>query len=244
MWTKICANTNVDDTLMAADAGADAVGFVFAPSPRRVTPAQVADITPELPPDLRTIGVFNTQNFDEIVFSLQSAGLNGVQLHGELDFSLPEKLRDEFAPGFFVIQTLHWDVNSDPVRAEGRLRDELRAVARHRGIDAVLLDTRTPAASGGTGRVFNWEHARQALFDEVGDLQIIVAGGLNPGNVAEAIRTLHPWGVDVASGVESYPGRKDPARLHAFLTASSNAFAELKTPPAPANPNPDHNTTM
>ena len=131
MWIKICANTTLEDTLLAADAGADAVGFVFAPSPRRVTAGHVATMMPDLPADLTKIGIFNTHDSDEIAFSLQSAGLHGVQLHGELDFSLAEKLRQQFDSSFFLIQTLHWDLNSDPARAEDRLRHELRAVARH-----------------------------------------------------------------------------------------------------------------
>ncbi|MGB7169224.1 MAG: phosphoribosylanthranilate isomerase, partial [Acidobacteriaceae bacterium] len=127
MWIKLCANTTLEDAQLASDAGADAIGFVFAPSPRRVTAGQIAEIMPNLPPDLTRIGVFNTQDFDEIVFSLNTSGLHGVQLHGELDFALAEKLRNQFGPGFFMIQTLHWNLNSDPTRAEQKLRDELRA---------------------------------------------------------------------------------------------------------------------
>lgn len=228
MWTKICATTNLEDALLAADAGVDAIGFVFAPSPRRVSAGHVAEITPELPSELWKIGVFNTQNYDEIAFALQSAGLNGVQLHGELDFMLAEKLREDFGAAFFLIQTLHWDMNSDAARAEERLRNELRAVARHRGIDAVLVDTRTASGSGGTGKALNWERAHRALSDEAGDLRVIVAGGLHPGNVAEAIRTLEPWGIDVATGVEAYPGRKDPMLVNAFIAAARAAFAGVE----------------
>jgi phosphoribosylanthranilate isomerase len=231
MWIKICGNTNAKDVQLAADAGADAAGFVFASSPRRVTAGQIAAIQPELPADLTTIGVFNTQDFDEIVFSLRSAGLHGVQLHGELDFSLAEKLRAEFGPRFFLIQTLHWDINSDPARAEDRLRNELRAVARHLDIDAVLLDTRTATAAGGTGRKFDWGRAKEVLDAEHTSMRIIVAGGLHPGNVREAIVTLRPWGVDVSSGIEFAPGRKDPEILHDFIRAARFAFLEIEPPP-------------
>jgi phosphoribosylanthranilate isomerase len=235
MWIKICANTNAEDATLASDYGADAVGFVFAPSPRRVTAGQIAEFMPELPPDLTKIGIFNTQDFDDIVSSLRTAGLDGVQLHGELDFSLADKLRNQFDTGFFLIQTLHWDVNSDPNRAEQRLRDELRAIARHSAIDAILLDTRTAAAAGGTGKALDWPRARDVLGAESGDLRVILAGGLHPDNVGEAIHTLHPWGVDVASGVEQYPGKKNPARLHAFIAAARTAFAEVEklTPRVP-----------
>lgn len=238
MWIKICANTTLEDTLLAADAGADAIGFVFAPSPRRVTAGHIAAMMPDLPADLTKIGIFTTQDSEEISFSLQSAGLHGVQLHGELDFSLADKLRRQFESGFFLIQTLHWDLQSDPVRAEQKLRNELRAVARHSDIDAILLDTRTPTASGGTGIPLDWERAREVLAAESGKLRIILAGGLTPNNVAEAIHTLHPWGVDVTSGVEWQAGKKDPNRVRSFITAARAAFAEIENFSIPAQATP------
>jgi phosphoribosylanthranilate isomerase len=231
MWIKVCGNTNAKDVQLAADAGADAAGFVFAHSPRRVTAGQIAAFQPELPPDLTQIGVFNTQDFDEIVNSLRSAGLHGVQLHGELDFSLAERLRGEFGPRFFLIQTLHWNINGDPARAEEKLRNELRAIARHSDIDAVLLDTRTASATGGTGKTFDWNRAKDILSAEAGPLRIIVAGGLHPANVREAILTLHPWGVDVSSGVEFAPGRKDPDTVYDFIRQARIAFLEIEPPP-------------
>lgn len=230
MWIKICGTTSLEDALLAVDAGADAVGFVFATSPRRMTAGQVAEITPELPAHLGKIGVFCTQDFDEIAFALRTAGLNGVQLHGELDFRLTEKLRDAFDSEFFLMQTLHWNLNSGPARAEEKLRNELRAVLRHSGIDAVLLDTRTTNANGGTGQTFDWARARQVLGDEAGDLRIIAAGGLHPYNVADAIRTLSPWGVDVASGVELHAGRKDPMQVRMFIQAARATFSEGEKP--------------
>lgn len=230
MWIKICGNTNVIDVQRAADAGADAAGFVFASSPRRVTAGQIATMMPDLPGDLTHIGVFNTQDFDEIAVCLRSAGLHGVQLHGELDFSLADKLRRDFGPGFFLIQTLHWDTTGDPARSEEKLRNELRAIARHSDIDAVLLDTRTATASGGTGRVFNWDRAKEVLASETGALRVIVAGGLHPGNVREAILTLRPWGVDVSSGVEYGPGRKNPELLEDFVRVARLAFLEIEKP--------------
>lgn len=227
MWIKICANTSAEDVNLAADNGADAVGFVFAPSPRRVTAAQVSVFTPNLPPDLTRIGVFMTQNYDEIALAISSAGLHGAQLHGELDFSLADKLRQQFGSGFFLIQTLHWDVNADPARSEHRLRDELRAVGRHDALDAILLDSRTASAAGGTGKTLDWARAKNVLSDESGNHRLILAGGLNPLNVHDAIHALHPWGIDVASGVEQYPGKKDPVRLRAFVLAARAAFAEV-----------------
>jgi phosphoribosylanthranilate isomerase len=231
MWIKICGNTNLQDVLVAADAGADAAGFVFASSARRVTMAQMSEIMPGFPVDLTSVGVFHTQDFEEIVSAVRSAGLHGVQLHGELDFSLAERMRREFGPRLFIIQTLHWDINNDPARTEDKLRNELRAIARHRDIDAVLLDTRTAKASGGTGQAFDWKRAREVIAAEAGKLRIIVAGGLHPGNVREAILTLRPWGVDVASGVETSPGRKNAEILQDFIREARFAFHEIEPPP-------------
>ena len=234
MWIKICANTSLQDALLSAEAGADAIGYVFAHSPRQVTPRQIGAIAPELPFDLTQIGVFTTQAFDEIQFALHSAGLHGVQLHGELDFELAARLRSAFSSNFFLMQTLHWSLDSDPAESERKLRGELRAIGRHQAADAVLLDTRTATASGGTGKSFSWERAHDVLAAEAGKLRIVLAGGLHPGNVAEAIRTLRPWGVDVASGVELYPGKKNPALLHAFIRTARNAFAEIENQSLPA----------
>jgi len=228
MWIKICANTSADDARLAADAGADAIGYVFAPSPRRVTPHQVALSAPELSSDVTQIGVVNTQDLDEIEFALHTAALHGVQLHGELDFQLAERLRKAFDSRFFLIQSLHWSLDSDPAASERRLRDELRAIGRHHAADAVLLDTRTASASGGTGKILDWKRAGDVIAAEAGKLRIVLAGGLTPTNVAEAIRTVRPWGVDVASGVESFPGRKDPVRVYAFIRAARVAFAAIE----------------
>jgi phosphoribosylanthranilate isomerase len=106
----------------------------------------------------------------------------------------------------------------------------LRAVARHRDIDAVLLDTRTSTASGGTGRTLDWARAKDVLSAEAGKLRIILAGGLYPGNIREAILTLRPWGVDVSSGVESSPGKKHPEFLYDFIRAARFAFLEIEPP--------------
>jgi phosphoribosylanthranilate isomerase len=234
MWIKICGNQTLDDLQPSIESTADAVGFVFAPSMRRVSMAQISDIMPGLPPDLTAVGVFNTQDFDEITSALRSGGLHGVQLHGELDFALAQKLRSEFGPDLFLIQTLHWDLNREPARAEGHLRNELRAIARHNDIDAVLLDSRTASASGGTGRTLDWERAKNVIGAEGGKMRIILAGGLTPENVAEAIHTVKPWGVDVSSGVERLPGKKDPGRVRSFILNARTAFAAIENDPLAA----------
>jgi phosphoribosylanthranilate isomerase len=220
MWVKICANTNLHDAKLAADAGADAVGFVFAPSPRQVTAEHVATITRELPEKIKKIGVFDSRNFTEIAKAVRIAGLTGVQLHGGLDLPLAERLRQEFGDELFLMQTLHWLVDGNPAKTEEKFRMELCAVVRQNAVDAVLLDAKTATVSGGTGKNFNWAHAAEVLKANAGSLEIIIAGGLNANNVAEAIRTLQPWGVDVASGTEASPGIKDPAKVKAFIASA------------------------
>ncbi len=215
MWIKICANTNLADAGLAAELGADALGFIFAPSPRRVATEQVAAITPHLPASVEKIGVFHTLNAEEILSTVRIAGLTGVQLHGGFSLPLIAALAIE-SPGLRIIQTAHWKtggMDGPSAEALSQQLNELRA-APH--IHAVLVDSRTATASGGTGVAFDWYAARNAL-SAIAPMRLVVAGGLTPANVAEAIAVLQPWGVDVASGVESSPGRKDPARLAAFL---------------------------
>lgn len=234
MWIKICANTSLEDARLAADAGADAVGFVFAPSPRQVTPELAAQIAPELPPDPTQIGVFVHHDFAEIAQILRATGLHGAQIHGPFQSGLFRLLRADFGDGLFLVPTISWSVDGDPAEAEQHLRDQLRAIVRSGLADAVLIDARTRHAAGGTGQTIPWERARKIIAAEAGKLRVVLAGGLTPDNVAEAIRTLRPWGVDVASGVESAPGKKDPARVQAFIRAARIAFASIENNPLAA----------
>lgn len=216
MWIKICANTNLEDAQLAASLGADAVGFVFAPSKRRVTAEQVARITPHLPDAVERVGVFDSRDAEEIAAAVRVAGLHAVQLHGGVDHALVRRLREVFGGEMGMIQTLHWQIDADGASAE-KVARQLDEIAREGVVDRVLLDSKTGAATGGTGVAFDWEKARATLAGHAGGLRLIVAGGLRPENVAEAIGRLSPWGVDVASGVEAAPGRKDPERLRAFI---------------------------
>jgi phosphoribosylanthranilate isomerase len=109
LWVKICANTSLEDARLVADAGADAAGFVFAPSPRRVTAAQAAAIVPHLPPELEKIGVFVDASFDEIADTVETAGLTGVQLHFNAAAELPAQLRARFGPSFRILRVVHFD---------------------------------------------------------------------------------------------------------------------------------------
>lgn len=212
LWVKICGNTNLADAQLAADAGADALGFVFASSPRRVTPAQVAAITPHLPPTVEKIGVFVDTPYVEILDAVRIAGLTGVQLHSETGPGVPSQLRQALGPMFRILRVLHF--RADTAHQAAGIFDDPN-------VDALLLDSRTPTAVGGTGITFDWQKARNTLPGaETCPGRIVVAGGLNPGNVAEAISILRPWGVDVVSGVEAAPGRKDPDRVRAFIASA------------------------
>jgi phosphoribosylanthranilate isomerase len=216
MWIKICANTNLEDAQLAASLGADAVGFVFAPSPRRVTADQVAQVTRYLPETVERVGVFHVRDEEEIARTVEQAGLTVAQLHGGVDPSLAERLKIRFGNGVGLIQTVHWIVDTTGESAS-LVAQQLREIAAEGIVDRVLLDSKVGAARGGTGISFDWEAAREVLSANAGDLKLIVAGGLRPENVVQAIQVLDPWGVDVASGVEAEPGRKSPEKLAAFI---------------------------
>jgi phosphoribosylanthranilate isomerase len=202
LFVKICGITTAEDGRAAVAAGADALGFVFWPkSPRYVTPEAAAAITAELPPFVVRVGVFVDAPGEELERTADVAGLDLLQLHGQ-------ESPDAFA--------------ALPRRALKALRvgDGFRAaeaLAYARSAAGVLLDTHRPDAPGGTGRVFDWK-AVQGLRERVPFL--ILAGGLNPDNVAGAIEAVDPHGVDVSSGVESEPGRKDEEKLRAFVEAA------------------------
>jgi phosphoribosylanthranilate isomerase len=227
MWVKICGNTNLEDAALAAELGADAVGFVFAPSNRQVTAEQVAAITPHLPDGVERVGVFYSRNAEEIAQIASDAGLTAVQLHGGLDEALLERLAERFAGGVRIIQTLHWTVGQQPtVAGESsavQLAAEIKQVAAQGIADRVLIDSKVGTAGGGTGVAFDWVAARHLFIAAPSNVRLIVAGGLRPENVAHAISQLGPWGVDVSSGVEASPGRKDPAQIKRFIENARGA---------------------
>jgi phosphoribosylanthranilate isomerase len=221
VWIKICANTSLADAQLAAEAGADAVGFVFAPSPRRVTAELAAQIVPQLPAALEKIGVFVDAGFDEIAETVEAAGLTGVQLHFDAPAALAAQLRERFGAKRRILGVVHFDA---------RAGKRIAAIARDEHIDALLVDSCTAAAAGGTGVAFDWALAGKTLFQNAeGQKPFIAAGGLTPENVAEAIATLRPWGVDVVSGVETAPGRKDPAKVLAFIERARAAESARST---------------
>src|SRR3984957_9424651 len=178
LWIKICANTSLADAMVAAEAGADAVGFVFAPSPRRVTGEQVAAIVRKWPAALEKIGVFVGASVDEIDATVETAGLTGVQMHSEVTADETAKLRARFGPGLRILRVVHFE-DGAPERAA--------AAAQDASTDAILVDSRTGTAVGGTGQAYDWNEARRILFGAMKETKLVAAGGLNPENVAEAI---------------------------------------------------------
>jgi phosphoribosylanthranilate isomerase len=232
MWVKICGNTNLEDAALAAELGADAVGFVFAASKRQVTAAQVAAITPHLPGEVERVGVFYSRDAEEIAQTASDAGLTAVQLHGGLDEGLIEALAKRFAGRVRIIQTLHWTIGEQTLGGKADataessavlLAGQIERVAALGMVDRVLIDSKVGAAGGGTGVAFDWIAARKAFASAPSSVHLIVAGGLRPGNVAEAIAQLGPWGVDVSSGVEASPGRKSPELLAQFIENAHGA---------------------
>ena len=242
MWVKICGNTTLDDARLAAEFGADALGFILAPSKRQVTPEEVAAITSELPEDVVTIGVFTTANIAEIVNATRRAGLKGVQLHTRNDSRLVSALRAELGPDWFLMQVVDRAVDQAGPAQDDRFVRELETALSDPMLDAVLVDAAKGGTSGGMGIAFPWEGTApllRAAQERAGGEhrrlgarapKLIVAGGLTAENVAEAISALRPDGVDVASGVEAAPGRKDPERLRAFLMQARGAAARTVRP--------------
>jgi phosphoribosylanthranilate isomerase len=227
MWIKICGNTTLEDACFAAEAGANAVGFVFAPSPRQVEVDVVREITARLPQQVEKYGVFVDAGFDEIVSTVSNAGLTGVQLHRSPE-ALPARLREHFARRqvrIGILGVLHYkdhelEFEQQLVKLGGN--DALDGV-----FDGVLVDSSTARAVGGTGTTFNWLAAQASFQRAAPHLRLIAAGGLSPENVRHAIQTLRPWGVDVVSGVESAKGKKDPIRVRAFIRSAQEAAAEI-----------------
>jgi phosphoribosylanthranilate isomerase len=193
MFVKICGITNEDDALLAVAMGADAVGFVFAPSPRQVAPQVVYDITRRLPPEILTVGVFRDEHPRRVVDIVGRSGVKAAQLHG----------RETAAESVEVTRSVRWVIKAFAA-GSAAARD-----ARSYGTDLVLIDAPSP----GSGKVFDW-----SLVSDVPDgLRIILAGGLTPDNVADAVEAVEPWGVDVSSGVEAAPGRKDALKVKRFI---------------------------
>ena len=193
MFVKICGITSEEDALLAVALGADAVGFVFAPSPRQMQPIQARDIARRLPPEVLTVGVFRDELPERVIDIVHQAGLRAAQLHGH------ESPTDTAA----VRRQVGLVIKAFPAGAA-----ELEHADDY-GADALLIDSATP----GSGKVFDWSLAEGSPSNR----KVILAGGLNPDNVTAAVRRVRPWGVDVSTGVERAPGRKDPLLMRDFI---------------------------
>jgi phosphoribosylanthranilate isomerase len=202
---KICGTTSEDDALLAVAMGANAIGFIFAPSPRQVSVQRVADIVKRLPrEDILTVGVFRDDAPRRVVEVVYAAGLQAAQLHGR---ESPDDVK--------------WVRERVPMVIKVFPAGDLRVSrAGDFGADVIMLDAPNP----GSGQVFDWELA--------GDLpegqRLLVAGGLDADNVGSAIARMKPWGVDAVSGVEAAPGLKDPMKVKAFVEAARRAEAALE----------------
>ena len=227
-WIKICGITNLDDALSAVDAGAEAVGFVFhEASPRWIHPAAAREIVAQLPDSLEKVGVFVDLAQDQLAEIVNQVGLTGVQcrLRPRNDALAGEK------PGFqrptrMLLPLSATRLIEDEKRLQGLTSEFLRMAESRKpksGFDTFILDSTTPSQPGGTGRPFDWQRIAPLVHVMNRSVKVIAAGGLTAANVGEAMQILRPWGVDVSSGVETAPGKKDPAKVKAFVQAVRNA---------------------
>ena len=203
---KICGLTRREDVQLAARLGADALGFVFAGGPRSLTPAQCRDLTAVAPPFVNRVGVFGPDHRQDAPAIAEACRLDTLQILGPPDPAFCAYFRGRFAIVAAVGVTADPDLNA--------LAETIADLAPH--VDGILLDTAKAGMLGGTGQTFDWS----VLSGMEAVCPIIVAGGLNPENVAALVAQAQPWGVDVSSGIESAPGVKDPAKLAAFLKAA------------------------
>ncbi len=188
---KVCGLTDPSEAKAVAEAGADAIGLVFAKSPRQIDPDRAREIVQNLPPMVQTVGVFVNESSEKIRQIIDYCGLDLVQLHGE---ETPE-ICEQLAPR--VIKA--WRI---------RTKADIQALLPYQEVvKAFLLDAWSQSAHGGTGETFDWSIAIEAK--KVLSRPIILAGGLKPENVAQAVKQVRPWGVDVSSGVENAPGEKN-----------------------------------
>lgn len=208
-WIKFCGTTSLEDALASVEAGANALGFVFAPSKRRITVEKAQQIIRGLPASVERIGVFMNGSVEEVRGVVTNVDLTGIQLHGnelapEIFSYLPKDRRNSLGIIKTVVMQGSFEWRVDPLTTVPGV------------VDAWLLDS-----GAGSGKTFDWHAAHAQLGDRPG--RLIIAGGLTPENVGEAIQIFSPWGVDVVSGIEAEPGRKDREKMKAFVAAVRKA---------------------
>jgi phosphoribosylanthranilate isomerase len=235
-WVKICGITNLEDALTAVDAGADALGFVFyEKSPRNIAPETVREIVTQLPVNIEKVGVFVGNSPEKFLELVHGSGLTGSQQHFGLNADPSSAAAAGcFPPGFknYLALPADWILGSKDsashlvsslVRATETMRSRPGSEAFQAFFQTIFLDSGNLLQPGGTGVAFDWRKAAPIVEHLQQVVKVVVAGGLNPRNVSEAIRILQPWGVDISSGVESKPGKKDPEKVRAFVAAVRQA---------------------
>ncbi|MFP8954302.1 phosphoribosylanthranilate isomerase [Natrialbaceae archaeon A-arb3/5] len=216
---KICGLTTEDDLETAVDAGADAVGVisdVSVDTPREVSPDRAAELFASAPPFVTTVLVTMPADAEDAVELVESVEPDAVQLHGEFDAAELDRLRERVSSQVVLA------LSADDVSTAKRY-DEV--------VDALLVDTPAEGGGGGTGRTHDWEQTREAIADL--ESPVVLAGGLTPENVADAVETVEPFGVDVASGVEADGGVKDPAAVRSFVDRATTARSNAEPNPHP-----------
>ena len=245
-WVKICGTTNLEDALLAVEAGADAVGFVFyEKSPRNIAVDAAAEITSKLPQSIEKIGVFVLNGDVDPSRVFLEAGLTGTQTY--FSFEDGGRSQEGFAIGTSLLPDNVRFLTALPMNLVGADEDQIQQMAtdfRNSGKNlpqdlalrrvnfTIVLDSGDLRQPGGTGKTFDWRAAQPAIRNV--QEPIIVAGGLNAQNVHSALEVLQPWGVDVVSGVESYPGRKHPGLVTQFIDAVRQFDARLRAEKATA----------
>jgi phosphoribosylanthranilate isomerase len=225
-WVKICGITNLEDALVAVEAGADALGFVFyEKSPRRVDPRPVREIIRKLPGEVEKIGVFVMASQAEMELVGNEAQLTGWQMHKEVNgTSVEHALREGglLVPSECKSHTgknVYISLPASLLLHREGYRGFDWSKGANKQISALFIDSGHGDLPGGTGQTFDWQRLQYAIQCLSVNFNVVVAGGLTPSNVRQAMDTLHPWGVDICSGVEAKPGKKDPEKIRAFIRA-------------------------
>ena len=210
-WVKCCGMTNVEDALLAVDAGADAVGFVFYErSPRFVSMETARQIAQELPTAVEKVGVFVNETEEMLCKVADGSGLTAIQMHGDREDPHVADLVKARRPELKILAAISM-LHESPDECAMRWRPDV--------VHAFLVDSGNGSQLGGTGKTFEWSKSVPILENIRARGNVVAAGGLTPDNVSTALSILKPWGVDVVSGVEARLGKKDPEKVRAFVRA-------------------------
>ena len=221
-WVKICGTTNLRDAQISIAAGANALGFIFAPSPRRIDVETAAEIIATLRGQAEMIGVFVNETPEHVAKVAEQVGLTGIQLQGDEPAASLAEVRRSLGE-CKSIKTLH----PNELLSDGTgILSEYLSVRDN--FDAILLDSGSAQQRGGTGVSYNWDQALPIAEQIRKSMPLIIAGGLNAGNVARAIEMFDPWGVDVVSGVERHLGEKDETMVKEFIAAVRHVPASVR----------------